>query len=65
MVTYMGIESEKEQICVYVRPINFALHLKLTQLSRSTKFILKKVKKDRFEIFLRVKMKILCSLCII
>ena len=32
----MGNESEKEQIYVYAQLIYFAVHLKLTQLSKST-----------------------------
>ena len=30
VVTYMGKESEKEWICVYVQLSNFVVHLKLT-----------------------------------
>ena len=36
VITYMGKESEKEWIYVYVQLIYSDVHLKLTQLSKST-----------------------------
>ena len=36
VVTYMGKESEKEWICVYVYMNHFAVYLELTQHCKST-----------------------------
>ena len=38
VITYMGKESEKEWIYVYVQLNHFAAHLKLTQHCKSTIF---------------------------
>ena len=43
-MTYMGIESKKEWIYVYVQLNHFAVHLKLTQHCKSTIFQLKNLK---------------------
>ena len=37
-MAYMGKESKKEWIYVYVKLIHFAVHLKLTQYCKSTIF---------------------------
>ena len=36
VMAYMGIESKKEWIYVYVRLIHFAVHVKLTSHCKST-----------------------------
>ena len=38
IIAYIGKESEKELMSVYVLLIYFAIHLKLTQLCKSTIF---------------------------
>ena len=36
VVAYMGKESRKEWMCIYIWVIHFAVHLKLTQHCEST-----------------------------